>query len=321
MKRASAKNGEDWLSFDVVEKDDDGSEKEVSWMVHLNFIMSNWTCIYADGCPGIFASNDSRYHDDAGCCRLGFWFTDVDDYERVKKQVSLLTDEDWDADKKQEAEKNGWSIVYKRDDESGDLNGKSRVVDKACIFANRNDGSVGSTGKVGCAFVHMGARLGMESHVDIMPDVCSQLPLKYQFNEALNAHMVYPWDIDQWGPESDEDETHNSFACWWCVDSPEAYVGKDPVYVHMEGELRKLMDDGPYDRMVELIHERFGFPEEQRNAPIPPMPGSVRNEGRPLLPLLVGEREPYRTPSRTNTPAVLAKMREANDHPDEDNDQ
>lgn len=301
MIRAEYPNGEDFLQFNT--EPDENDEYE-TWMVHVNFLLSNWSCIFGQGCPGLTSSNESRYHDDIGCCKMGAWFSDTEDYDRTVKMAAQLTDEDWDADKKKEAEKNGWAVIYKRDDETGHLNGKTRVVDQGCIFSNRSTGSVGSTGKVGCAFHHLAERTNQQ-HVDVMPQVCWQLPLRYEYNEGLAAHVITPWDVDGWG-DTDEDGSHDSIMCWWCVDSPEAYVGDKAVFRSMEGELRRLMTDAVYEQMAVMLVERA-----KQNVP-PVMPGSVRNDGRPMLPLLIGNRQPYRQPSATNTPNIIENMR--NDH-------
>lgn len=296
MKRAEFQHGEDYLWFDTPV--DENGEYE-TWLVHVNFLLSNWTCIYAQGCPGLTPANQNRYFDDVGCCKLGAWFSDTEDYEHTEQMMSELTDEDWDAEQRAYVEKNGFAIVYKQDED--EINAKTRVNGFGCVFANRNDGSVGKTGKTGCAFHHLAERTGRD-HVDTMPWVCWQLPIKYDYNEELEAHTIYPWNVDQWG-EPDEDGSHDSMSCWWCVDSPEAYVGEQSVYRTMERELRKIMKDEVYEQMVPLLEAR---------APSLPMPGATRNDGRPLLPLLIGNRTPYRSPSATNTPNVIEQMRKTN---------
>jgi len=295
MQKTEYKNGEDWVKFSV--PDEDGEPEQ--WMVQSNFLLSNWTCIYGQGCPGLTPANENRYFDDIGCCKLGFWFTDIEDYEKVEKQIKNLSKEDWDDELRQYVDKNGWANIYSIDRDNDEINGKSKVTDFGCVFANRNTGSVGSTGKTGCAFHHLAARTGQD-HVDVMPQVCWQLPIKYEFDDDNDRHVIQPWTVDQWGGE-DEEGSHDHIMCWWCTETPDAYVGSKPVLAAMEHELREIMGDTAYDEMVRVLNAR----------PKPaPMPGSVTNDGRPMIPLLIGNREPYKAPSATSTPAVMKKMKE-----------
>lgn len=295
-------NGVDWLMFSIerpslIEEDEIFEEK---WQVHFTFLASNWECLYGNGCPGLFGTHENTYKDDIGCCRHGFWFSDPDDMDRIQSRVDQLTGEDWDIERMAKF-KHDWKVVFSIDRDEEDINGRSRVSDGACVFSNRNTGSVGRTGKMGCAFHHLGERIGQPDHVDTFPAVCWQLPLRMQTEGQIN--YVYPWTLDEWGGQ-DEDGTYDSFACWWCVDSNEAYSGSRRVYQGMEHELRELMGDQAYDRMVELLEERLARYEPS------PMSGQTLNDGRPLLPLLVGNRQPQNRPSMTGTPQVIQKMKE-----------
>jgi len=122
-----------------------------------------------------------------------------------------------------------------------------------------------------------------------MPMVCHQLPLKFDEDDPDDDDVVLigidAWDASRW---NDDDPTadHENWMRWWCVDVPEAYSGSSALYVTMEDTLRGEMGDAAYEQMVSLI-------EEQKPA-VAPMPGSVRNDGRPLLPVLIGNRTPKR---------------------------
>lgn len=303
MIPAEFKDGEDWLS---VAYDDEENNDFFFIFVHANFLTSNWRCMFGDGCPGLFAANEPHYYPDSGCCRHGFWATSEEDERRVDARVAELTDQDWDAELRREYEKRGgWKIVYSRGPD-GDINAKSRIVDGGCIFQNRTKGSVGKQGRVGCAFHHLGERTGRPDHVDTMPGVCWQLPLRSHYDTANNL-WVYPWNIEQWGPV-DEDGSANSFTCWWCVDSPEAYSGDQMLYKSMERELRAMMPKGAYELVVEALETRM-----RDGYRFPKMAGATRNDGRPLLPLLIGNRTPAVQPNVTHTPQVIADMKKEND--------
>ncbi|MET9021981.1 hypothetical protein ABZV93_18545 [Actinopolymorpha sp. NPDC004070] len=299
MKKTPYTNGIDWLEFD------DPEEEHVTWRVQLNFLMSNWKCLFGNGCPGLFAVNDSTVNPDTACCVHGAWFHDRDDYQQVAKRVEQLTSEDWDDELRKVVDKKGWAFITKdnppydeADDTEDDFEGRTRVHDKGCVFSNRANGSVGSTGKTGCAFLHLGNRLNAnkhdiednsQEHEQFMPRVCWQVPLQMTYHEdetrQVEVRSVFAFDIDVWGVR-DEDGTHDSTIAWWCTETPDAYIGTRMVYQSMERELRRMMGDKPYDRMVQLIQERKPTPA--------PMPGAVINEGRPLIPLIVGNRKPRR---------------------------
>lgn len=268
MKGTAYENPTDWLEFE--KPDNKGSYLRV----HLGFMLSNWSCIYGQGCPGIVSEGEEGVATDIGCCRQGAHIIDPEDLKKVTEHVAMLTDEDWDEENRLQAEKGGWLVTYKEgEDADGEISTKTRVVNRGCIFANRHTGSVGSTGKIGCAFHHLGQRLG-KSHTELMPDICWQLPLYMDPEDEDGVETLRPYDADQWDASDD-------WMKWWCIDTPDAYHSDRAVYITLEEEIRAMIGDPCYERLVELIKERAG------NA-ISPMYGAVRNEGRPMIPLLIG---------------------------------
>lgn len=288
----------DWL--EVLIPGDDEHDNAVL-RVHLNFMLSNWECIYGRGCPGMFGVQSSMVVDDTGCCGQSFWFNGREDYQRVEARMAELTDEDWDAELRKHVNRNGWAIVYKDGDpeDDDDFNGKGKVYDGGCVFQNRNNGS---TGKPGCAFHHLGERTGRR-HVDVMPYVCWQLPLRF-WEEEVGLWVLAPWDVDKWGEPTEEEGTHNAYCAWWCMDSPDAFIGDNPVYKSLEDTIRETVGDEAYDLMVVAIEERIAAGNTYAN-----MPGATVNGGRPLLPLIVGNRTPRREPS--DFPVYLQKMKDS----------
>src|SRR5680860_419453 len=68
-----------WIEFQ--DPDDDGQV----FRCDLTWLTSSWTCIFGNGCPGIYAEAP-----DAGCCTLGAHFSDKADEKRVAAAVNRL---------------------------------------------------------------------------------------------------------------------------------------------------------------------------------------------------------------------------------------
>lgn len=296
--KATSRYGVDWVVVDI-QPEPDVVDAQYTIRVDASFLMSNWTCLFGNGCPGLFTPNESVIRDDVGCCKDSFYVQDDEDQDKIVQMISQLTDDDWDIELSEEVEKNGWLMIG----EDGEP--KGRVFEGSCVFNNRNGGSADQPG---CAFVAMSRRTGGD-HIDVMPNVCWMLPLKYeQVDDSDFLFELGPWTIDKWFVERDHINSiqNPGFCSWWCVDSPEPYVGAEPVYKAMERELRQVVGDHAYETIREALEARVA----QGWKPMP-MPGSVLNEGRPLLPLIVGNRTPLREPSYY--PDYLAKLKEA-DH-------
>jgi hypothetical protein len=287
----------DWLDVAIPAH---GDNDEYTISCHMNWLMSNWECIYGRGCPGLFGIQDSTHPDDTGCCVDSFYFADKDDYKRVEARMKELTDEDWDVELRRHVEKHGWARIF--NDDPDEFNGKGKVFERGCVFQNRNGGSAG---KPGCAFVQMSKRIGGD-HIDVMPTVCWQLPLRFNDINDDGAYMTLgPWDIEEWG-ETDETGTMDWHCSWWCVDAPDAYIGEGVVWKTMEREIRRTIGDFEYDIIDKAIRERL-----ERGHLYDNMPGASLNGGRPLIPLMIGNRKPRREPSPY--PEILARLKEAND--------
>jgi hypothetical protein len=231
----------EWLTFPAPE--DDG----LQFRVNVSFLLSNYRCIYGCGCPGIL---DEQHQPALGCCAHGVEFTDDEDFRHVAARVAELTFED--ADELARIRLEGWYDTTK---------GKpfrTKLVDAACIFANR---SGGPTGKPGCAFHHLAVRTGGHPS-DTKPEICWTVPLNFSDEEAVepggrSTRIVSAFTADAWAGQIG----------WWCVDTPGAYSAAAPVYVTFEYELRKSMGDAGYERMVELLQEipapRFPMPAQR----------------------------------------------------------
>jgi hypothetical protein len=274
----------------IVEIDHDG----VIYQVHANFLLSAYKCIYGQGCPGHFGIQNAVTRPEVGCCSRGSFFETREDLERVRKWSKELTEDDMDRERLAYMRKNEGVYVIKDDPSKDDgevvgrelksqhFSGATRLLDGACVFANR---STGSAGKAGCALHHLSTRLGIEM-TETKPTPCFWLPLHVFYSEDEEERRIArlgPATIDSW----ENWQPQEAWSHWWCVDSPEAYISKTPMYRTYEEELRFMFGPVLYEKMVAAL-------EALDPKAIEPMPGEVRNNRRPLLPLLIGNRKPER---------------------------
>ena len=216
-----------WVEFQ------DPSDETQVFKCDLTWLTSQWTCIFGDGCCGIYADRP-----DDGCCTLGAHFSDKDDEKRVKKWAKKLDPEHWQFH--DEGHRGGVVEL----DEDGDR--KTRVHEGACIFLNRP----GFPGGYGCA-LH-GLALRHDRHfVDTKPDVCWQLPIRRTFRDVelpdgteYTEVSIGEYDRRGWGPGGHDLD-------WYCSGNTEAHVGQEPVYVSNERELVELMGRPAYDELVD----------------------------------------------------------------------
>jgi hypothetical protein len=218
-----------------VEFPDPGDADQV-FRCDLTWLTSNWTCIFGNGCKGIYADQPEG----VGCCTLGAHFSDKADEKRVAKYVAELTPKTWQHHAKRWVEK----------DEDGAR--KTRVVDGACIFANRP----GFAGGEGCALHGLALRTGRH-FVETKPDVCWQLPIRRSYEHAERpdgSHVlivvIAEYDRRGWGPGGHDLD-------WYCSGNTEAHVGTEPVYQSNRAELVELMGAAAYDELARICDERM----------------------------------------------------------------
>jgi hypothetical protein len=222
-----------WLEFT-----DPADESQV-FRCDLTWLTSSWTCIFGNGCQGIY-----RTSPDAGCCALGAHFADRDDEERVAAWVERLDDDLWQnrhlaLTAKGRLSRKRWTEI-----EDGDR--KTRTVDgpagSACIFHNGR----GFPGGYGCALHALALREGVH-FVETKPDVCWQLPLRRTFRDverpdgtAYQEISIGEYERSGWGPGGHDLD-------WYCSGNTEAHVGVEPVYLSNAVELVALMGQPAYD--------------------------------------------------------------------------
>lgn len=220
----------EWVSL----SDADGS----TWHFDLTFLTSNYGCIYGRGCPGVLTEPAPEY--EHGCCTYGAHFVSEADRTSVESQIARLTADEWQfAD---EAVRMGGAVYT--DDEGETV---TRMVDDACIMLNRP----GFTEGAGCA-LHQGAVARGERPMDWKPDVCWQVPLRYDAHTEAGGHVNHvlrEWKRRDWG------EGGSEFA-WWCTDDPLAFAEDRPVWKSMRSEIVELVGAEQYRRLVDYIMGR-----------------------------------------------------------------
>ena len=215
-----------WAEFD------DPTDGRRRFRCDLTWLTSRWTCIFGRGCQGIDAE-----HPDCGCCTLGAHLAGAEDLARVAAATAGLTPEIWQHHPGSTAP-DAWTETLT---EGAVSVTKTRVVDGACIFANREGFATGA----GCALHHAAVASG-QSHLEVLPEACWQVPTRRA--DRLLEHLdgtsqvevtVGEYSRRDWGLGWREID-------WYCTDAPEAHVGAEPVYVSIREELVALMGEPAY---------------------------------------------------------------------------
>jgi hypothetical protein len=221
----------EWVSFE-------DEDEERTWVFDITFLTSDWTCIFGRGCQGVLTGPAAELVQ--GCCSYGAHMVDKKDARHVEKVAATLTPDVWQFHDRGSKK----SVVHKNKD--GDL--VTRLVDDACIFLNRPGFEAGA----GCAF-HIAAMQRGVNPLTLKPVVCWQLPLRREDSaDEENGHVtstIRQWDRSHWGQGGEEFH-------WWCTESPDAFVGKKPVYREMQAELTEMVGARTYERLVAVIRER-----------------------------------------------------------------
>lgn len=221
-----------------------------TWVFDATFLRSSWKCIFGEGCQGVLDVPAEELNQ--GCCSFGAHFVDDDDVAVVVRSAVRLTEKNWQF--KKNADRHG----FLKKARSGETT--TRVVDGACIFLNRP----GFPGGAGCA-LHIGALEADERPLDWKPNVCWQLPIHLEHSEDDTGYVttiVREWKRRDWGVSGDEFH-------WWCTDSSDAFVGREPVYRYLKDELIETVGAEVYDQLVELLERRANFPLPHEADPRP----------------------------------------------------
>jgi hypothetical protein len=201
----------------------------------LTWLTSQYTCIFGQGCAGIYAERP-----DDGCCTHGAHFADKGDEKRVRSFVKQLDPAQWQFHDAGTSSRNAWIET----DDEGDR--KTAVHEGACVFLNRP----GFPGGEGCALHGLALRQGRHP-LETKPDVCWQLPIRRTFRDvelpdgtAYTEVTIGEYDRRGWGAGGHDFD-------WYCTGNPEAHVAPEPLYVTSGPELTELMGRAAYDELVD----------------------------------------------------------------------
>lgn len=220
----------EWISFE------DPDELR-TWVFDATFLLSDWSCIYGQGCQGVLPYEASA--EQHGCCSHGAHFIDDDDVQTVVLSSARLRPDQWQHHKK--GRKGGFVTV---EDDGTKI---TRRVDGACIFLNHP----GFPGGIGCA-LHSAALEAGERPLDWKPDVCWQLPLRLVDHTDEHGYVtstLREWKRRDWGEGGQEFH-------WWCTESDDAFVGAEPVYVYLRDEITEFVGPKVYAMLVAQLQRR-----------------------------------------------------------------
>jgi hypothetical protein len=242
---ARADDVHEWLSFDL-----EGD----TYTFDVTFLLSNWTCIYGAGCPGI--DEQPAPERELGCCSWGAHFTGKKDRKRTLARAAQLGPDEWQYHAEAEA---AGGPIFRSDQGTW----QTHVVDDACIFLNRPDFPTGA----GCALHQAALRRG-ESFLDWKPEVCWQVPIRLDYHRDDNDHLTYilrEWKRRDWGAGGEDFH-------WWCTEDPLAFVGHEPVYMACRADIENLVGVEAYELLAELLDRRAfagGLPHPALNSGAP----------------------------------------------------
>ncbi len=234
----------EWVEF----LDPDDAEHLIR--ADLTWLCSRWNCIFGRGCHGTVQGQAAT-----GCCNHGAYFTDADDEQRVDAFVRQLTRDDWQLfDEGHRVTKKGnTKLDYSEkvpDDE--EKRRKTRTVDGACIFANRE----GFAGGIGCALHGLALRQDREP-LETKPEVCWQLPVRREQEwierpdgTKLLRSTLAEFDRRGWGEGGHDLD-------WYCTSSPEAHSAGQPMYLSYAPELTELIGKKAYDELAGICAKRL----------------------------------------------------------------
>ena len=208
----------------------------------LTWLTSRYTCIFGQGCHGIYADSP-----DTGCCTLGAHFADKDDEKRVAAYVDQLDAEQWQFHPGRpdgKVKRKDW--VEK--DEDGERKTRThrgrrparlrlpqprRLPDSApaapCTDWRSSRAATRSRPSRTCAG---SCRSGV-------PSARSSGRTGTSYTEVT----ISEYDRRGWGPGGHDLD-------WYCSGNTEAHVAVEPVYVTNEPELVELMGRAAYDELV-----------------------------------------------------------------------
>lgn len=231
----------EWIEFV------DPADDEHLIRADLTWLCSRWTCIFGRGCHGTVAGQAST-----GCCNHGAYFSDSDDEKRVRGFVDQLTPQLWQFHDLARQPGKKKLKVFVKEELDGESRRKTRVVDGACIFANRE----GFAGGIGCALHALALQQG-RNPLETKPEVCWQLPVRREQewverpdDTKILVSTIAEYDRRGWGEGGHDLD-------WYCTSSPEAHIGGEPMYESYGPELTELIGEQAYAELARICAERL----------------------------------------------------------------
>ncbi|HVF33033.1 MAG TPA: hypothetical protein VM933_08350 [Acidimicrobiales bacterium] len=213
-------------------------DRDVVWRFDETFLTSTWTCLWGRGCLGILPEPAPQLGQ--GCCSLGAVLDGHDEARNLAALAATVATERF----QHHAEAASGGVLVDTDEGPA-----TRVVDGACIFLNRP----GFPGGAGCA-LHLEALASGESPVEWKPNVCWQLPIHVDWDDAGTVAEVRGWSRADWGAEG-------ATMHWCCTEDrrpdegADAYSGTRPVVDELGEELTAIVGTEVY---VELRRRLTG---------------------------------------------------------------
>lgn len=222
------------------------------YIVDVDVMMSNYRCIYGQGCQGTDPLKKTHCKDVpdksvTGCCNTNVWFTrrdgidgDPDTPSRITQYVEMLTEED--CENLSEIRRRGW---YR---DIGEKEACTRTLAGRCIFLNTDM----ENGKNGCSLWHLAHRIDIDPHLTrplachIVPIASFDLGTSPEGNPVVLATLTPSW----WGwfdPDS-----------YWCTNDPAAFSGSEPAFRTLASELRDYFGKEAWEEIephLEALYE------------------------------------------------------------------
>jgi hypothetical protein len=198
----------------------DPEDEDNTYHFDITFLLSNYHCIYNNGCKGCSGTPAN------GCCETAAYFEDEQDVQKVAKHVKRL--KPGDADNYNEIQKR-WYVTEGKEF-------KTRVIKGKCIFLNREGG---------CS-LHRKALEAGEDYRTWKPHICGQAPLDLSYED-------YGTVITGFDPEDTWGKGENA---WWCTSDPIAYSSDTYTYRSFRLELITLCGEKVYNQLVKVLDAR-----------------------------------------------------------------
>ena len=191
----------------------DPADEEQVFRCDLTWLTSGYTCIFGQGCQGIYADSP-----DVGCCTLGAHFSDADDEQRVAAYVAQLTPEQWQFHPQRPVRGRRLGRGRRGRRAQDDRRGARRPVGVRLPQPRRTSRPAPAARCT--AWPWQQGRNPLETK----PDVCWQLPIRRTFRTverqdgtSYTEVSIGEYDRRGWGPGGHDLD-------WYCSGNTEAHV-------------------------------------------------------------------------------------------------